>query len=99
MSISVSTSSDLLKGKMFLNQLLYVQHVDKEKDTASEIPEPFLQDYLQSGHKMFSYLRVKPNLDVLKSSLKDDIIEEVGVYSNPLPIPLESSITIHAFVI
>ena len=83
---------------MFLNQLLYVQHVDKEKDTACEIPEPFFQDYLQSGHKMFSYLRV-PNFDVLKSSLKDDIIEEVGVYSNPLPIPLESSITIHAFVI
>ena len=52
MSISVSTSSDLAKGRKFLNQLLYVQHVDKEKDTASEIPEPFFQDYLQSDHKI-----------------------------------------------
>jgi hypothetical protein len=46
---------------------------------------------------MFSYLRVIPNFDVLKSSLKDDIIEEVGVYSNPLPFPLESNVAIHAF--
>jgi hypothetical protein len=72
---------------------LYVQYVDEERATACEIPEPLLQGYLQSDH-----LRV-PNFDVLKSSLRDDIIGEVGVYSNPLPFPLESNVAIHAFVI
>nr|CAH0112554.1 unnamed protein product [Daphnia galeata] len=43
---SGSTSSDLAKGKKFLKKLQYVQHVDKEKETASEIPEQTLQDIL-----------------------------------------------------
>jgi hypothetical protein len=97
-STSGSTSSGLAKGKKFIKKLLYVQYVDKEKDMACEIPEPFFQEYLQYGHKMFSDLRV-PNFDFLKSSLKDDSIEEVTVYSNPLPFPLEPNVAIHAFVI
>jgi hypothetical protein len=38
------------------------------------------------------------NLDILKSSL-DHFIHLTTVYSNPLPIPLKSGVTIHAFVV
>jgi hypothetical protein len=51
---SGSTSSDLAKGKKFLKQLLYVQHVDKKKDTASEIPERSLHEYFITDREVFS---------------------------------------------
>jgi ankyrin repeat protein len=100
-----SGSLDLAKGKKFLNQLLYVQHVDKEKDTTSTISEQSLREYLLVNHKIFSdsnfseYLRnPKANVGILKSSLKD-VITHVQVYSNPLPVAmLRSEVTIHAFV-
>jgi hypothetical protein len=66
-------ASDLAKGKKFLRQLLYVQHVDKEKDTASEIPEQSLREYLLNDSKIFSdstfseYLKnPNANLDIVK---------------------------------
>jgi ankyrin repeat protein len=100
-----SGSSDLAKGKKFLNQLLYVQHVDKGKDTVSEIPELFFYEYLLTDREIFSsfnfttYLsNPKANLEILKSSLKDDITKVI-VYSNPLPIPIKSDVTVHAFVV
>ena len=46
-STSGSTSSDLAKGKNFIKKLLYyVQHVDEEKDTASEIPDRYLEEFI-----------------------------------------------------
>lgn len=103
---SGSTSAPLAKGKQFLQKLLYVQHVDKEKDTASEIPEHSLHEYLIADRKEFSsphfreYLKnLIKNLVILKSSLKD-IITHATVFSNPLPIPMKSGVTIiHAFVV
>jgi hypothetical protein len=84
---------------------VYVQHVDKKKDTASEIPERSLHEYLIIDRKEISdselteYLRNPTvNLDILKSSLKDIIVHAM-VYSNPLPIPIKSGVTIHAFVV
>ena len=107
MSSSGFTSSDLAKGRKFLNQLLYVQHVDKEKDTASEIPEQSLEEHLLTSRQMFADLNFTPylknpkaNVGILKSFLTDTIIL-AKVYSNPLPIPLasKSNVTIHAFVV
>jgi hypothetical protein len=103
---SGSTSAPLAKGKKFLQKLLYAQHVDKEKDMASEIPEQSLHEYLIADRKEFSnpdfreYLRnLIKKLLILKSSLKDIIIHAT-VFSNPLPIPLKSGVTIiHAFVV
>jgi ankyrin repeat protein len=107
-SSPASPASDLAIGKYFIEKLLYVQHVDKEKDPASEIPEPTLQHLLASDdrkafHDSNSTENVgnsESNLNILKSSLKDRI-DEVVVYSNPLPISLGSSsrVMFHAFVV
>ncbi len=84
---------------------VYVQHVDKKKDTASEIPERSLHEYFIIDREVFSdkelteYLKhPTANLGILKSSL-DHFIHLTTVYSNPLPIPLKSGVTIHAFVV
>ena len=82
---SGSTSSDLAKGKKFLKKLQYVQHVDKEKDTASEIPELTLQDLLadrtvvHDSNSTENLGNLKANLDILKSFLK------ARVQLRPLP--------------
>jgi hypothetical protein len=47
-------SSDLAKGKYFRKQLLYVQHVDKEKDTDSEFSEQSLHEYFLKDSQIFS---------------------------------------------
>jgi hypothetical protein len=104
--MSRSGASDLAKGKLFLRQLLYVQHVDKEKETASTISEQSFRECFLGHTKIFSdpnfadYLKnPRANVGILKSSLEDKI-SHVQVYSNPLPaIPLESNVTIHAFVV
>ena len=111
MGNSGSPSSDLAKGKKFLKELQYVQHVDKEKDTASEIPELTLQDLLADDRTVVhdsnstrnsteNFGNSESNLDILKSSLKERIAR-VAVCSNPLPIPIGSSkrVTFHAFVV
>ncbi|EFX78135.1 hypothetical protein DAPPUDRAFT_320614 [Daphnia pulex] len=93
-------------------------HVDKEKDTTSEIPELFLLDYIlqdkSDGGSSSLYSRrdchlnvtsnsasqPNSNLDLLKSALKNRL-QEVSVYSNPLPIrtPLERYSVRNAFKI
>ena len=109
MSTSGSTSSDLAKGKKFLKKLLYVQHVDKEKETASEISDRYLEEFLLLADRtdfrdsnFTEYLigkSPKANLSILKSSMRV-AINQVTVYSNPLPIPLQlKDVTIHAFVV
>jgi ankyrin repeat protein len=69
---SGSTSSDLAKGKEFVKNLLYVQHVDKEKDTTSEIPELFLLDYIlqdkSDGGSSSLYSRRDCHLNVTSNS-------------------------------
>ena len=50
---SSTTSSDLATGKKFLKKLLYVQHVDEEKDTASETPGRYLEEYLLVDRTIF----------------------------------------------
>jgi hypothetical protein len=99
-------ASDLAKGENFTNLLLYVQHVDREKDMASTISEISLREYLLENHKIFTdtnfaeYMRnPKANVGILKSFL-EHTITHVEVYSNPLPaIPFQSNVTIHAFVV
>ena len=103
---STSTSSDLAKGKKFLEKLQYVQHVDKKKAMISEISEPILQNLLanrkvcQDSNSTENVGNPKANLDILKSSLGDRIFF-VMVCSNPLQISLVSSptVTFHAFVV
>jgi ankyrin repeat protein len=110
-STSGSTSSDLAKGKKFIKKLLYVQHVDKEKETASEIPDRYLEEFINpyrtnfpdtgiSQYNFPEYLKSpKSNLSLLKSSM-GDWIRKVTVYSNSLPIRLQlKDVTIHAFVV
>jgi ankyrin repeat protein len=99
-------ASDLAKGKKFTKQLLYVQHVDKEKDTASTISEQSLHEYFLNNSKIFSdshfsmYERTPTaNVDILKTSLQDEKVIGAAVYTNPLPIPLKTAVTIHAFVV
>ena len=99
-------SSDLPKGKNFIKKLLYVQHVNKEKDTVSETSERYLEEYLLANRTNFydsnftEYLASpNENLSMLKSSM-GDLIRNVTVYSNPLPIPLKvPGVTFHAFVV
>ena len=87
-----STSSDLAKGREFAKQLLYVQHVDEEKPTASKMSEDVLLNYILEDHIQVSRLNLNtPNLiqsnsnfDILKSSVTNEILQ-VSVYSNPLP--------------
>ena len=74
---SGSTSLDLAKGNKFLEKLQYVQHVDQEKITASEISEQIFQ-YLLANRKVCHDSNLtenvgnpKANLDILKSSLRD----------------------------
>jgi ankyrin repeat protein len=100
------TSSDLAKGKKFIKKLLYVQHVDEERDTVSEISNRYLEIYLLADRTNFhdskftKYLASpKANLGILKSSMKD-VITEVTVYSNPLSIPFQlKDVTIHEYVV
>ena len=84
MSTSGSTSSDLAKGKKFLKKLFYVQHLDKDKDTTSEISDRYIQQYLLADRIHFhdsnftEYLKSpKENLSILKSSMTDDWIGKV----------------------
>jgi hypothetical protein len=49
-----SISLNRAKGKYFTKQLLYVQHVDKEKDTASTISEQSLRECFLGHTKIFS---------------------------------------------
>jgi hypothetical protein len=105
---SASPSSDLAKGKKFLEKLQYVQHVDKEKDTASEITEQILRDLLADISKVCHDSNSTENLgnpdmanlNILKSFLKDRITN-VRVFSNPLPIPIlsPSIVPVQAFVV
>jgi ankyrin repeat protein len=104
--MSRSGSLHQAKGGNFTKQLLYVQHVDKEKDTASTISEQSLDEYFLKDSKTFSdsnfskyLLNPKANVDILKSSLQDEIVRLADVCTNPLPIPLKSGVTIHAFVV
>jgi ankyrin repeat protein len=97
-------ASDLAKRNYFRKQLLYVQHVDKEKDTDSEFSEQSLHEYFLKDSQIFSdkdfsrYERTPTaNVGILKSYL-EELITEVKVLTNPLPIPLKSGVTIHAFV-
>ncbi|XP_046647766.1 uncharacterized protein LOC124337789 [Daphnia pulicaria] len=104
--MSRSGSSDLAKGKKFTEQLLYVQHVNKEKDTDSTISEQSIWEYFLNNSQMFSesnfaeYLRnPKANLGILKCSLQNEKVVVAAVCTNPLPIPLKTDVTIHAFVV
>ena len=110
MGNSGSTSSGLAKGEEFTDKLLYVQHLDKDRDTASETPDRNLQEYLLAkrtnftdpSFKQYLFNNQKENLSILKWSLMDSYarIEKVAVYSNPLPIRLQlKDVTIHAFVV
>ncbi|XP_046457478.1 delta-latroinsectotoxin-Lt1a-like [Daphnia pulex] len=93
-------SSDLAKGKKFTKQLLYVQLVDKEKDTASTFSEQSLDEYFLNNRKIFSDLsNPKANVDILKSSLQDEIVFGAAVNTNPLPAIRKTAVTIHAFVV
>jgi ankyrin repeat protein len=106
MGNSSSTPSGRAKGEEFIEKLLYVQHVDENKDTASETSERYLEEYLLADRTNFAdsnftkYLwSPKENLSILKSSM-EDVITGVTIYSNPLPIPLWlPGITFHAFVV
>jgi hypothetical protein len=93
------------KGGNFTEQLLYVQHVDKEKDKASTISEQSLHEYLLNNSQIFSdsnfskYLKTpKANLGTLKSSLQDEIVKLAGVCTNPLPA-IRKAVAFHAFVV
>jgi ankyrin repeat protein len=105
--MSRSGSLHQAKGGNFTKKLLYVQHVDKEKDTASTISEQSLHEYFLGDSKIFSdsnfaeYLRnPKANVDILKSSLQDEIVIGALVCTNPLPaIPVKTAVTFHAFVV
>jgi hypothetical protein len=105
--MSRSGSLHQAKGKKFTKQLLYVQHVDKEKDTASAISEQSLDEYLLNNSQIFSdsnfskYLRnPKANFDILKSSSQDEIVIYAAVCTNPLPAtPNITGFTFHAFVV
>jgi hypothetical protein len=105
MSRSVAASHQA-KGGIFTKQLLYVQHVDKEKDKASTISEQSLDEYFLKDRKIFSdsnfaeYLsNPKANVDILKSSLQDEIVTGAMVCTNPLPAIRKTAVTIHAFVV
>jgi ankyrin repeat protein len=96
---------DLAHGKYFTKQLLYVQHVDKKKDTASTISEQSIWEYFLRDSQIFSdphfseYMRnPKANVGILKSFLEDKITH-FQVYSNSIPILHKSAITFHAFVV
>jgi ankyrin repeat protein len=99
-------ASDLAIGKKFTKQLLYVQHVDKEKKTASTMSEQSLDEYLLNNSQTFSdsnfaeYLRnPKANVDILKSALQDEKVIAALVCTNPLPAIPQTAVTIHAFVV
>ncbi|XP_046647767.1 serine/threonine-protein phosphatase 6 regulatory ankyrin repeat subunit B-like [Daphnia pulicaria] len=101
----LGAASDLAKRNYFTNQLLYVQHVDKEKDTASTISEQSLHEYLLNNSKTFSDSRFseylgnpEANVDILKSSLQDEKVATAQVFTNPLPISLKLDVACHAFV-
>ena len=112
MGNSASTSSGLAKGKNFTDKFLYVQHLDKDRETASEISELCIKEFLLAHRFNFDdpifmkYLNSpNENLSILKWSLRDSYarIEKVTVYSNPLsstvPSLPENGVTIHAFVV
>ena len=83
-----STSSDLAKGREFAKQLLYVQHVDEEKPTASKMSEDVLLNCILKGIHLYTApnsSQSDSNFDILKSSVRNEILQ-VSVYSNPLPI-------------
>ena len=72
--MSSSTSSDLVTGKKFLKKLLYVQHVDEEKDTASETPDRYVEEYLL----VIALIAINSpiaNLSLLKSTVKERIAD------------------------
>ena len=92
MTCSGSESSGLAKGMEFCNEILYVQHLDLEKDVISEIPELLLEDYILQDRQKFCHLEFtaysenpKSNIEILKSGIQCDI-QEVSVHSNSLPI-------------
>lgn len=100
-------SSDFTEREQFRQTLLYVQHVDEEKDTASETPDRNLKEYLVSADRtdftdlsFTKYLRnPRANLIILKESLKDKVTF-VKICSNPFPNPFQlSDVTIHEFVV
>jgi hypothetical protein len=101
-----SILSDLIaKEDKFTDPLLYAQHVDKEKDTASIISQQSIREYFLGHGQIFSdsnfaeYLKnPKANVGILKSFL-DDEITHVQVYINPLPAIPKTAVTIHAFVV
>ena len=106
-----STSSDLAKEKKIFQKLLYVQHVDKERDTVSEtsdrdVEENFLGDrtnFTDPGFMEYlirGILSPKANLCILQTSM-GDWIRKVTVYSNSLPIRLHQlkDVTIHEYVV
>jgi ankyrin repeat protein len=101
----LGAASDLAKRNYFTNQLLYVQHVDKEKDTASTISEQSLRELVEN-HEVYSDSHFanyekssKANVGILKSYLQDWITYAV-VFSNSLSaIPFKSDVTTHAFVV
>jgi ankyrin repeat protein len=113
MGNSGSTSSGLAKGEEFTDKLLYVQHLDKDRETASEISELCIKEFLLAHRFNFDdpifmkYLKSpNENLSILKWSLRDSYarIEKVAVYSNPLSsivpsLPENDVSTIHAFVV
>ncbi len=93
-------ASDLAKGKNFTKQLLYVQHVHQEKDTDSTISEQSLHEYFLGDNQIFSDLsNPKANVDILKSSLQDEIVIIAHVCTNPLPAIRKTAVTFHAFVV
>jgi ankyrin repeat protein len=102
-------SSDHAKGGNFTEQLLYVQHVHKENYLTIRIfSEQSIWEYFLKDSQIFSdsrfaeYLRnPKENLDILNimHSLQDEIVKVAMVCTNPLPIPLKTAVTIHAFVV
>jgi ankyrin repeat protein len=95
-----SISLNRAKGKYFTKQLLYVQHVDKEKDTASTISEQSLDEYFLNSSKIFSDLsNPKANVDILKSSLQDEKVFAALVCTNPHPATPKTAVTFHAFVV
>ena len=85
---SSKPSSDLATGKKFLRKLLYVQHVDEEKDMVSETPDRYVEEF-NSESQPFK----------INGEIGTVWIADIRVYSNPLPVPLESNATIHVFVV
>ena len=86
-----STPSGRVKGEEFLDKLLYVQHVDENKDTASEISNRYLEEFLKAADRtdfhdlnFTEYLKSpKENLSILQSSMRDKITD-VTVYTRIL---------------